>query len=360
MVRTQILQHSKKFLVMLVIPLIMSLAGCTHLAIEDCGGEVLGDNKPRIRSSHFRMFLADLPAASDRFLSYAAMSSLAYAEDQDCGTPLEKRKVSPQDREKLEQILNVKGWKEVRDPRWIPVCEDDVGLYLRVWERTTDTKKEVTIAFRGTWGFKDWVYGNAHWFTRFLPMDDQYSRARASVKKVFQHYADQTKEPPHYVTTGHSLGGGLAQHILYSNPKRVVQAITFDPSSVTGFADQTVDNQIAGCSCDASVTDGEPRIYRVYDAYEILSNLRIFHKIFFPPERHVQEVRFPNDRSHSMIGLTEYLSMNANSGEVQDVLWFQGIGELSPGVSCTSAFIERQKKSCSIQVSKDSWSNCPQ
>lgn len=360
MPRPQSMNRSNKHPVVVLILAGILLGGCTHLAIEDCGGEVLGHDEPRIRSSHYRMFLANLPAASERFLPFAAMSSLAYAEDQDCGTPLEERKISPQDRDRLEQVLGVRGWTEIRDPLWIPACEDDVGLYFRVWERNTGAKKEVAIAFRGTWGGKDWAYGNAHWLTRFLPMDDQYSRARALAHKVFQYFDAKTSEPPQYFTTGHSLGGGLAQHILYANPKRVVQAIVFDPSSVTGFTGQTVENQIAGCSCVESVPDGEPRIFRVYDAYEILSKLRIFHKIFFPPERHIQEVRFPNERSHSMLGLTEYLVANVGTEPVDDKAWNQGVGERSPGISCTSAFIQGQKASCSVPVSKDAWSKCPQ
>lgn len=191
-------------------------------------------------------------------------------------------------------------------------------------------------------------------------MEDQYTRARAVTSKIFEHYDIQSNVPIRYFSTGHSLGGGLAQHILYSNPTRVAQAIAFDPSSVTGFADQSVENKIAGCSCDPSVPDGEPRIYRVYDAYEVLSILRIFHKIFFPPERHVQEVRFPHERSHSMLGLTEYLNSNASSDRSRQAPWFRGVGELSPGVSCTSAFTERQNNSCSVRVTRDSWTKCPQ
>lgn len=352
-------RHAKVLAPSLVALLVVALGGCTHLSIEDCGGEVLGENSPRIRSSHFRMFLADLPAASDRFAAYAAMSSLAYAEDTDCGTPVTERKISPSDREMLDTILRDKGWRENRNTQWVPSCEDDVGLFLRVFERTVDGKDEVVIAFRGTWGFKDWLYGNAHWLTRFLPMEDQYSRARAVAIKVFQHYFQRSGEPVRFFTTGHSLGGGLAQHILYVNPKRVIQAVAFDPSSVTGFADQSVENQIAGCSCDQTLPDGEARIYRVYDAYEILSNLRIFHKIFFPPERHIQEVRFPHERSHSMLGLTLYLAENAQSKGDRGTPWFRGDGEVTAGLSCTKVFIEKQMSSCSLQVTKDSLIKCP-
>jgi len=360
MPRSQELRPRMPLLGVFAVSLLIAVGGCTHMAIEDCGGEVLGDNRPRIRSSHFRMFLADLPEATDRFVAYAAMSSLAYAEDHDCGTAAEEQKISPQDREKLEGILKARGWKEIREPLWVLPCEDDRGMYLRIFERTVDGRKEVTIAFRGTWGFKDWVYGNGHWLTRWLPMQDQYSRARVAAAKVFQYYDAQSGVPPRYFTTGHSLGGGLAQHILYSNPNRVVQAFAFDPSSVTGFADQTVENQIAACACDPSVADGESRIYRVYDAYEILANLRIFHKLFFPPERHVQEVRFPHEGSHSMLGLTNYLDANAKSERDRRTPWFRGLGEFSPGVSCTSAFVDRQRSSCSVPVTKDSWTKCPQ
>lgn len=344
----------------LIVPLLVALGSCTHLAIDDCGGKVRGVNEPRIRSSHFRMFLADLPAASARFVEYAAMSSLAYAEDMNCGRKLEDQKISSEKRSMLEGILATKHWQEVRNPAWINPCEDDVGLFFRVWERTVDAKREVVIAFRGTWGVKDWVYGNSHWLTRWLPMDDQYSRARAAAKTILAHYDVPGVVPTRYITTGHSLGGGLAQHILYANPKKVVQTIAFDPSSVTGFADQWVDNQIAGCACDITLPDGEARIYRVYDAYEILANMRFFHKVFFPPERHVQEVRFPHEGSHSMIGLTEYLKDHVHAARVSETPWFQGKGEREPGLSCTDAFINGQKDSCHVPVSKDSRSKCPQ
>lgn len=361
MFKSLILRHCKKTLAVLLASLLTMLAGCTHYAIDDCPkDEVLGEDKARIRSSHFRMFLADIPAASERFIAQAAMSSLAYAEDQDCGTLAKNEKVSAVDRVKFEKVIKERGWNEIRKSDWIPPCEDSVGLYLRVWERSTDLKKEVTIAFRGTWGGSDWFYGNAYWLTRFLPMDNQYDRARAAMAKIINHFDEQTQGQVHYYTTGHSLGGGLAQHSLYANPKKVIQAIAFDPSPATGFTSQSADKQVAGCACSNLVPDGEPRIYRVYDSYEILSFLRIFHKTFFLPERHIQEVRFPHDHSHSMLGLTEYFIQNAKNEQAQISPWFKGEGELSAESSCTSAFIESQMGSCSKTVSENSWSKCPQ
>jgi len=330
---------------------------CMHFEIEECGGKVLGENEPRIRSSHFRMLLADLPAASNRFAPYAAMSALAYAEDANCGTA--DPKLTAEERTKLESELLARGWQEVKDVQWVPPCEDEVGLFFRVWKLDADTR-QIAVAFRGTWGFKDWLYGNFHWFMRFLPMEDQYSRARIAAQRVFDRFPEESKKTTRFYTTGHSLGGGLAQHVLYSYPNKVTQAVAFDPSSVTGFADQPPANQVSACECGSNELNGEPRIYRVYDAYEVLANLRIFHKIFLPPERHIQEVRFPNAASHSMKGLAFYLLSHATSATGSSALWYSGKGNYTSSESCTAAFSRSQRTSCETKVTADKWNKCPQ
>ena len=342
-----------------LIAFILTITSCTHLAIEDCGSQVLGVNEARIRSSHFRMLLEDRAAAANRFLPAAAMSTLAYVEDSDCGK--ETAKVTSQEREALERILQNERWMEVTEIEWIPACEDNVGLFYRVWKKELDDATQVVVAFRGTWELKDWFYGNLHWLTRFLPIEDQYSSARKNMQKVFDYFSE-SKKPVQFFTTGHSLGGGLAQHILYSNPTKIIQAVVFDPSSVTGFADQTPENQVSACECDSSALNGEARIYRVYDAYEILANLRIFHKLVFPPERHIQEVRFPNEASHSMKGLAFYLFDRANEKKSDQYVnpWYSGQGNHGATQSCTHAFASEQKKSCSIKVTADQWFKCPQ
>lgn len=347
-----------RVLVSTIIAVILSvLQGCTHFAIKDCGEEVIGKNEPRIRSSHFRMLLADLPATANRFAPYAAMSALAYAQDENCGT--EEKKLTPEERTKLKLALEARGWEEVKDVQWVPSCEDDTGLFLNVWKRAGATT-DVVVAFRGTWGLKDWLYGNLHWFTRFLPMDDQFVRARQVMQRVFEQFSGSPDKAYRFYTTGHSLGGGLAQHILYSYPDKVIQAIAFDPSSVTGFADQTPANQVAGCECSAAELDGEPRIFRVYDAYEILANLRIFHKTFFPPERHIQEVRIPTKASHSMKGLAFYLLDQAASKTDYSHPWYTGKGHYIANETCTEAFKKHQQKSCEIKVAPGDWRKCPQ
>lgn len=337
--------------------LVLGLSACTHVAVDDCGGDVLGVNEPRIRSSHWRMRLADLPAASERFVPYAAMSALTYVERGGC--PADGAALSDDERKTFEAALSQRGWQEWADPNLVPACEDDTGFLLRVWQRQGPTR-EVVIAFRGTGGLKDWVYGNLHWLTRLLPMEDQYVRARRAAARVLEALQPHGGGPLRIYTTGHSLGGGLAQHILYTHPDRVLQAIAFDPSAVTGFQDQSPADQVKGCACDDPALGGEPRIYRVYDAYEILANLRIFHKIFFAPHRHLQEVRFPHEKSHSMKGLALYLAANAGAPRPHQAPWYRGQGDAAPGLSCTQAFSQAQHKACAAAVSADRWDKCPQ
>ncbi len=84
--------------------------GCTHTAIEDCGGKVLGVNEPRIRSSHFRMLLNHPDAAAQRFASFAMMSALTYVEDKSCD--MKEPKVAEEQRLLFTQALANTGWKD--------------------------------------------------------------------------------------------------------------------------------------------------------------------------------------------------------------------------------------------------------
>lgn len=344
----------------ILVVLLMLLQACTHFALEDCGGQVLGENEARIRSSHFRMVLDDESAAANRFLPFAAMSTLAYAEDKKCGNKTPK--VAAGERNRLEELLHASDWQENNEVEWIPACEDDTGLFYRVYTKESDDLMQVVIAFRGTWGIKDWFYGNLYWLARHLPMENQYSSASKNTQEIIDHFSRSDK-PVQFYTTGHSLGGGLAQHALYSHPKNILQAIAFDPSSATGFREQSPKNQVSACECDSLELKGEARIYRVYDAYEILANLRIFHKIFFNPERHIQEVRFSNEASHSMQGLTFYLLDKAKINDPHEYTqpWYAGKGNYGDsGETCTVAFENAQRYSCGVKVATDQQDRCPQ
>ena len=97
--------------------------------------------------------------------------------------------------------------------------------------------------------------------------------------------------------------------------------------------------------------------------HEALANLRIFHKIFFPPERHVHELRFPFEASwnpvsrHGMFQLTSEL--HAASGD--QVTAPQGLGWLaSRSAACTQKLVSGQRASCERRVAPNSAWVCPQ
>jgi len=96
-----------------------------------------------------------------------------------------------------------------------------VGLFVEVWERAS-SPPVVAVVFRGTefTSFKDWI-SNLRWFLRFVPFyRDQYTVVSS---RVGQEVVDRIAKRPdsgtvRLVSTGHSLGGGLAQHLAYSLP----------------------------------------------------------------------------------------------------------------------------------------------
>lgn len=360
------------------------LFGCTHFAVEDCPEySVLGNNdlgSARLRTSHYRVMLADPASAAARFLPYAIMANYAYKIGDGCDDKGNKVRISLERNVELMNWLKsgtsdpdswhleeAVGMRDARRPANIG-CEDDQGLMFHVWHRNVDNRQNVVIAFRGTSGSGDWIYGNLWWLTRGVLSETQLSRSRAYAAKVIRYFDQKAiaegAKPPRYVTTGHSLGGSLAQHVLYSFPERVEQAIVFDSSSVTGFVDPSISRakRVEACSCRSELGP-EARIIRVYQTYEILTNLRIFHKLILPPERHVQEVRFPFKSSwnpvarHGMYEFTRNLRESSGMRKPDEVGhgWFASRDSV-----CTAPLIHQQQASCSIAVQPGAVSSCPQ
>lgn len=171
--------------------------------------------------------------------------------------------------------------------------QERLGLAFNVWEskRSSDSKR-IVVAFRGT-NFSSWAdwFSNLRWFSwplRFLPIyKDQYLAVNRGVAEAFvnelrDRSANWTAAQLQTVTihvTGHSLGGGLAQHFAYALPQnspwKVTRVVAFDPSPVTGWfsvAKDLRERNAAGL-----------RIDRIYEHGEILAYARWLLGYLNPP-----------------------------------------------------------------------------
>jgi hypothetical protein len=114
-------------------------------------------------------------------------------------------------------------------------------------------------------------------------------------------------------------------------------------------------------SCNCDLDHPEPRIYRIYESYEILANLRIFHKLIFPPEPWINEVRFnfadgTNPvAQHSMVRFARTL-MGKQAAEPPGLRmkpWYA-----SSDAACTATFEASLRAACpAVSCSADSKTN---
>jgi hypothetical protein len=140
------------------------------------------------------------------------------------------------------------------------------GLSYEVWEKADAEQVIVALVFRGTDDAVDW-WTNFRWVTRYVPfVSDQYMQ----VQSLTQQLVDAIRERHQgknirIVTTGHSLGGGLAHQAAYVSDC-IKEVFAFDSSPVTGFY---------------SVSDPPRRknaigivVRRIYERGEILATFR--------------------------------------------------------------------------------------
>lgn len=337
--------------------------------VPSCPGSIVSE-KPFIESSRLRMPFGSPGAAADRFVGFAAMSALSYGGAAPaCQRPALDRRTQ----EALSKLLADKGWRAVSGD-FLPICEDATGLFYRAWVHGADDldTKTVVLAFRGTDDRRDWR-SNLRVILR--PREDQYSGARAAARKLVAEmekaYPGQTLT---FIATGHSLGGGLAQHVLYDQPKRFLQAVGFNSSPVSAKGDVSKANRKEACTCREEL-DAEARIYRVYETHEVLE---IVGKGWrnrntpTPLDRHEHEVAFDFDsgnpiRQHSMAGLAMRLAelagkhrarrRSGRSGGDAQADWYRGVD------ACTPRFEREQQAACRGE-GRDLWeklfgSDCP-
>jgi hypothetical protein len=199
-----------------------------------------------------------------------------------------------------ETRLAAAGWS-----RWQGFPDDGLSekiaathLRVEVWERKDPAA--VAVTFGGTVfnNDKDWR-ANLRWF---LPGHrDEYTDVVQTLAPAFAPELRQRwPQGVALFSTGHSLGGGLAQQFAYSVPLgsiKVVKVYAFDPSPVTGFL--SVERRLRDENKKGLLID------RIYERGEILAILRSLTSLFWRPTEvnaAIRGVRYALFRSWNAIG----------------------------------------------------------
>ena len=177
------------------------------------------------------------------------------------------------------------------------------GLYFDVWQNDTVSPRRIVFSFRGTHGGPDWG-ANLRWFRFFgHPGRDHYDIAREeSVPVIEKLWQEDSKRRPVISTTGHSLGGGLAQQVLYAAADKVYFCIALDPSPVTAWKDLKTPVQMRYRGLANRSEFAQYRIVRAYADGEILSYARGALLPFYKEDTLTRSVEFDVQGSTTAIG----------------------------------------------------------
>jgi Lipase (class 3) len=244
-----------------------------QVAIRTPGNHILGDPECLCREG-----TEDLP--------FALLSQAAYQKKSDVGN------TSSADSDLISMGWAM--WPDSKDEEFLTTIRK-VHLRVEVWAHEAD--KKVAVTFGGT-VFTNWAdwRANLRWF---IPTDnDEYSVvAKAFAKYFVKAFPVQTagwdSTTISLYSTGHSLGGGLAQQFAYALPydsetplkniPRVKKVYAFDPSPVTGY--YSVKRRLRRHNSKGLYID------RIYERREILAYLRSIMNFIHPPSADNPSIR---------------------------------------------------------------------
>lgn len=209
---------------------------------------------------------------------FAWASVSAYLHEAD-GKDLEVTDACPEPR----KFLAARGWKlweELPRVGRLSTPQNDLerqlqDTHLRAEVWSNEESKTVIVAFGGTASLGD-MAANARWLLRFAGPDAYDVLTDSYVPAFVQAYQSRATgaggawlKSARIVSTGHSLGGGLAQRFAYSlkptaGVPRLKEVYAFNPSPVSGKRGvDGFEEQARGLT-----------IYRIYNRGEILASLR--------------------------------------------------------------------------------------
>lgn len=168
---------------------------------------------------------------------------------------------------------------------------DGHGLYFEVWENDRRKPRQIVFAFRGTTGGPDWA-ANLRWFRLHKPRDHYVAALEECTPLIEKFYNEPDREKPIIATTGHSLGAGVAQEILYSAADKVDHCIVFDPSPVTALHDLSNSAQNLYHHQLNRSEFSQYRIIRAYERGEILMFARNLVSLVYKPDSQTVSIEF--------------------------------------------------------------------
>jgi hypothetical protein len=313
----------------IITPLVLGLFLPTLLLFTGCASSRPGYAYEHVENIRRDVGKVEAAQWAEKVRPYAAMSELAYQGVPPNLKPAAELKLAQNNEVRhvrqviLREELKLAGWQLLNHCDDTTTNENSEGLHFYIWKNQSLPQPRLVVAFRGTesWDWSDWR-SNFRWLLPFFRSNDQYNQARKLVFEYLQTNTLASDTNLMIITTGHSLGAGLAQAIFYTSyapdAQPVTQCYAFDPSPVTGalqlgtFAQRSVAraarNQMQAAMAgdkvkgESSIAHYNFGIARVYERGEILAIARYATAQFFPLFPVVSEVRFNFEHSGGLVG----------------------------------------------------------